>query len=487
VTTDILRIIDDWGHATPERTAHVSGNHSLTYGELCRCSDAVAAHLMQRLPDDGSPIAVLGHKDPEMLVGFLGAVKAGHPYVPIDNVLPSQRVQRIVEVAGCKLTLTPEYISALPSVGDPAPERRLAPSDPYYVMFTSGSTGDPKGVVITLRCLSTFLQWMLAEQRFAEGETFLNQVSYGFDVSVMDTYVSLLTGGTVFSITREDVNDPKQLYRSLRASGVTIWVSTPSFAAMCLAERSFAAGMLPKLRRFLFCGEALPPEVAAELLDRFPGAEVWNTYGPTETTVATTSIRIDRDVLARYSPLPIGHPMPGSRLVVVDEQGHPIAPGERGEIVIAGPHVSPGYLGRPDLSAEAFYDLEGMRAYRTGDWGHWQDGLLFCDGRIDSQIKLQGYRVELGDVEANLQALPGVREAVVLPVLKQGRPRSLAAFVILSDRPPGSDFEVSRILRTRLAERLPAYMLPRQLFFLEALPMTTNGKVDRRQLASLLE
>ena len=179
--------------------------------------------------------------------------------------------------------------------------------------------------------------------------------------------------------------------------------------------------------------------------------------------------------------------MPASRVVVVDEDGQPVAPGERGEIVIAGPHVSRGYLGTHDLNAEAFYELAGMRAYRTGDRGHYQDGLLFCDGRIDSQIKLHAYRVELGDVEANMQALPGVREAVVLPVLKQGRAQSLAAFVILTERPPGSDFEVSRMLRAQLAERLPAYMLPRQFFFLEAFPMTANGKVDRRQLATLLE
>src|SRR5262249_37854920 len=152
--------------------------------------------------------------------------------------------------------------------------------------------------------------------------------------------------------------------------------------------------------------------------------------------------------------------------------------GERGEIVIAGPHVSPGYLGRPDLTGRAFYELDGVRAYRTGDRGHWADGLLFCDGRIDGQIKVHGYRVEPGDVEANLQALPGVREAVVLPVLKHDRAESLAAFVILGARPPGSDFDVSRVLRAGLAERVPAYMLPRRFVFLEAFPMTTNGKVD---------
>jgi D-alanine--poly(phosphoribitol) ligase subunit 1 len=353
-------------------------------------------------------------------------------------------------------------------------------------MFTSGSTGEPKGVVITQQGLSAFLEWLLAEHAFAEGETFLNQVSYSFDVSIMDTYAALLTGGTVFSISQDDVSNPKQLYQSLRASGVTTWVSTPSFAEMCLAERGFTCDMLPRVRRFLFCGEPLPKTVASQLLDRFPHAEVWNTYGPTETTVATTSIRIDRDILARESALPIGYPMPGTKITIVDDSGQPVRSGERGEIVIAGPNVSPGYLGRADLTAPAFFELDGTRAYRTGDWGRYRDGLLFCEGRMDHQIKLRGYRIELGDVEANLREVAGIRDAVVLPVMKDQRAESLAAFVILNDRPHGSDFELSRALRTRLAERLPAYMLPRRFIFLEHFPMTPNGKTDRRQLATLL-
>jgi D-alanine--poly(phosphoribitol) ligase subunit 1 len=482
----ILDIIDDWGRKTPERVAYVSGSHRLTYGELCRRSDNVAAHLARALPADRSPIAVIGHKEPELLIAFLGAVKAGHPYVPIESAVPAQRLERIVTAAGCSLRLTPESVAALAERNDPRPDMPLGLADPYYIMFTSGSTGEPKGVVITQACLASFLEWMLAEHTFQPGETFLNQVSYSFDVSVMDTYVSLLTGGTVVSIGRDDVSNPKQLYRSLRASNVTNWVSTPSFASMCLAERDFASAMLPELRRFLFCGETLPPEVAAQCLERFPRAEVWNTYGPTETTVATTSMRIDREILARYPRLPIGHPMPGTRVVVVDDAGQLLQAGQPGELVIAGPNVSPGYVGRSDLTAQAFFELDGMRAYRTGDRGYHRDGLLFCDGRIDNQIKLHGHRVELGDVEANLRSIEGVRDAVVLPIIKNERPDSLAAFVILSERPPGSDFEVTQVLRTRLAHRLPAYMLPRKFVLVDRFPLTANGKADRRQLAALL-
>src|SRR5262249_29740306 len=157
-------------------------------------------------------------------------------------------------------------------------------------------------------------------------------------------------------------------YAALRASGVTTWVSTPSFAAMCVAEPRFERAMLPRVRRFLFCGGTLPPALAAAPLQRFVDAEVWDTYGPTGATVATTSVQIDREVLARYSPLPVGRPMAGTRIDVVDETGCPRADEQRGEIVIAGPNVSPGYVKRPDLTAAAFFELEGRRAYRTGDY-----------------------------------------------------------------------------------------------------------------------
>src|SRR5207249_215966 len=289
-------------------------------------------------------------------------------------------------------------------------------------------TGEPKGVVITLACLSSFITWMLGEQLIAElSETFLNQAPFSFDLSVMDLYLSLATGGTLFSIAKESIANTKQLYQAFGGSGITTWVSTPSFAQMCLAERSFSAAMLPALRRFLFCGETLAPETAAQLLDRFPQAEVWNMYGPTEATVATTSIQIDAAILEKYSPLPVGRVMPGTKIFIVDENGGELAANKRGEIIIAGPNVSPGYVRRPDLAARAFFEYRGLRAYRTGDLGRFRDSLLFFEGRIDEQIKLSGYRIELGDVEANLRALPTVRDAIVIPVIKDGATQSLTA------------------------------------------------------------
>ena len=178
--------------------------------------------------------------------------------------------------------------------------------------------------------------------------------------------------------------------------------------------------------------------------------------------------------------------MPGTRVQIFGENGERVSNGDRGEIVIAGPNVSPGYLGRADLNAQVFSDRDGTRAYRTGDWGRDREGLIFFEGRIDGQIKLHGYRIELGDLEANLRALPDIADAVVLPVEKESRVDSLAAFVILTGEKVGSDFEAAARLKTKLAERLPAYMVPRKFHFLEAFPMTPNGKADRRALAARL-
>ena len=484
---NLIERIDHWATEAPERIAHLSGDRTLTYGELRRCSDGLASYLTKRFGDDRRPIAVLGHREPEMLVAFLGAVKSGRPYVPIDTALPQTRTDQIVASSNAAFVLTPDQIRQYSSDEPRSSTTPVEKNGPFYILFTSGSTGEPKGVIITLACLEHFISWMLAEQQFSERcEVFLNQAPFSFDLSVMDLYCNLATGGTLFSVSRDLIENPKKLYSALANSKATTWVSTPSFAQMCLVEDKFAEAMLPRVRRFLFCGETLAPQTAAQLLARFPQAQVWNMYGPTEATVATTSIQVDAAMLEKCSPLPVGRVMPGTKILVVDENGGEVFSNERGEVIIAGPNVSPGYVGRPDLTARAFFDYRGLRAYKTGDLGRFRDSLLFFEGRIDQQIKLSGYRIELGDVEANLRALPTIRDAVVIPVIKSGAAQSLTAFVTLAARNETSDFKLTHNLRSQLGERLPAYMLPRKFVFLNVFPMTANGKVDRTALAKSL-
>ena len=482
---DIIEAIEQAAQNFPDKIAHISDIRTLSYGELGKRSDVLAGYFTERYSGDTSPVAILGHKEPEMLIGFLAAVKSGRPYVPIDISIPAHRADRIVQSCGAIATLTPPQIATLSAGHSSVQPIRLERDDPFYIIHTSGSSGEPKGVVITLRCLTTFLDWMLEEQQFSEaGETFLNQAPFSFDLSVMDLYLSLATAGTLFSIGKEEIANPKKLYSAFGRSNITSWVSTPTFAQMCLAERRFVQTMLPQLRRFLFCGETLAPETASQLLDRFPNADVWNTYGPTETTVACASVRITRDLLTRYSPLPIGVPMPGANIFVADANAEPVSEGERGEIIVAGANVSPGYLGQPDLTKASFFRLGSLQAYRTGDWGRIKDDFLFFEGRIDGQVKVHGHRIELGDLEENLRALPAVADAVVLPVLRNGAAESLAAFVVLVERRFENEFELSTRLKAQLSERVPAYMLPRKIIFYDSFPITANGKTDRRQLAA---
>jgi D-alanine--poly(phosphoribitol) ligase subunit 1 len=489
---DLVAAIEQWSQRTPSRTAHVWRGHQLSYRELAVRSDALACQLRARV-SPGSPVIVYGHKEPGMLVSFLACIKAGHPYVPVDSGIPAVRIAKIVEHSRAGLVLAPGAappgITDIPQLaggefraaaeGAPiAPPGRTAngPDDVVYIMYTSGSTGEPKGVQITFANLVSFLAWTHEVHPVGDGRRFLNQAPFSFDLSVMDLYMSLTTGGTLHSVDRSMVGNPPELREALVAANVEVWVSTPSFAELCLADRRFTAANLPAITWFLFCGETLTPACVRRLRERFPDARVYNLYGPTEATVAVTSVLVEDALLDRFPTLPLGTPRPDTRLVVIDGEGREVAPGKSGEIVIDGPCVGLGYLHAPELTARVF---TGQR-YRTGDAGHYEGDALIFEGRLDLQVKLFGHRIELEDVAANLVALAGVEHAVVLPVERGGRVDGLAAFVVAADG------LTPAAIREALGRRVPGYMVPRDILCRPQLPMTVNGKLDRALLATEL-
>lgn len=526
---------------------------------------AIGIHKNDILGDEQeahSPIVVYGHKENEMIVAFLACIKSGHPYVPVDTSVPLERVRQIIEASGAKLLLSPQEVPeglrkedlviqerlsihgsaellqdtagtkggkdvfqpsiSLSQIKDashasqksdlifekylgqvPTLEWQVGEEDVYYIIYTSGSTGTPKGVQITLEALESYLNWVnTAYAPIAKTEVFLNQAPFSFDLSVMDLYMSLSTGGTLWSIGKAEIANLREAFQSFSRSGVTIWVSTPSFTEICLMDKSFNATLLPELKHFLFCGEILLHDTATKLIERFPGAKVENLYGPTEATVAVTTVTVTPEILATYDPLPVGQAKPDAQVLICDtealdlaiketqgilKQAPKIMPsGERGEIVIAGPNVSIGYLNNPEQTHKAFFswqeeDGQVWRAYRTGDAGAFKEDQLFFYGRLDFQVKLHGYRIELGDIEENLRKLPTIENAVVLPIEKHGKVEYLQAFLTTTETVT-EEFKTSQALKEALRQNLPDYMVPRRFTFVQSMPMTPNGKVDRRAL-----
>lgn len=490
-------------YAATDRIAFLYEEQSLSYAGLEARSNAFADYLLNTLGEDRSPVLIYGHKELSIPPCLFGALKAGRGYVPLDVSYPPERVRQIADELKPSLVIDLQGagLSGFPVLGPEALEQVLsapcAAPDPSfwlkadqvaYILFTSGSTGRPKGVPITAGNIQSFLTG--AARYFGENEgrgVFLNAISYSFDVSVCALYYALERGWTLFTLDRRRLGDPKLLFEALRDSRLDFWMSTPSLAELCVQSEQFSEELLPELRRIGFCGEVLTKKLYRQLRERFPRATVVNTYGPTEATVFVTAAEMTDEMLAKPS-LPIGYPLSTVSVRVAGPDGAALGEGEQGELVLIGDSVGPGYFQRPELTQKAFFTdpVSGKRAYRTGDLCYVENGCVYYCGRLDSQVKLNGYRVELEDVENNLVRVENVARAAVLPVLTDGKVSALTAFVLL-EKPDGlSSLRRSQRIRAALGELVPAYMVPRRIVAVDAFPLNTNGKIDKKALAALL-
>ncbi len=525
----------------PGSCALIARGQVLTYGQLWKASDALAAKL-HRAATPNAPIVVFGHKDFHMVSSFIGCLKSGHAYIPVDVELPASRISDILSQLDTPFVIAAAPLSdalmpyvATDSILDishfespdslidqwgsaTAPDKSewVAGEQTQYIIFTSGSTGKPKGIEVSASNVANFARWVQTFPIIRNGaQTFLDQPPYSFDLSEYELVGALTTGGCLHSVSHNLVNNSRALFDDLATSNISVWVSTPSFADVCLADPSFNESLLPNTRLFLFCGEALSHTTAAALRERFPKAIVANTYGPTESTVAVTYCEIGQAEIDDDAPLPAGAARPGTEIRICDpETGARRATGETGEIVIVGDTVAKGYYRNPEKTNAAFFEAKlsdgsSARAYRTGDMGNLDErGILHCKGRLDSLVKLHGFRIELEDVEENIRALKGVDQACVVPVERQGRVSYLKAFVTLRKHRDGvpayeelesrsfdypssgrietpTKIELEKSLKKALGLRIPEYMVPRRCVICDSIPLTTNGKIDRKALASL--
>lgn len=449
--------------AFPAQLAVSGSDYSLSWQALSYAITEWVIKYRQLGLDPNVPVVLYGHQQAEFAVALYSCLLHKIPYVPVDCIYPEERLQEI-----CTLASAPYYYDIARQAFIPTglTAQPLQQHDLAYVMFTSGSTGKPKGVQIGRESVWHFIQWVGKDFHLPDNPVLMNHAVFSFDLSLIALLANLAKNGHILLNAKENIAAEGWL-TGLQSQKVSAWVSTPSFAYQKLLSPQFCSDYLPDLKVFIFIGEVLNKALVKQLRRRFPKAKIINSYGPTEATVATTVVEITDAILASDTDLlPIGTMMPDSFMEITAE----------GELIIWGKNVMRGYLGLDEENAQKLLTRENCpwRGYRTGDLGFSTD-YLYCSGRNDSQIKLNGYRIEISEIENRILNISGVQEAVVLPLKKTGGGvLRIAAFCVTR--------RSSEEIKSELARVIPPYMIPGQIVIQEHLPLNPNGKIDRKLL-----
>lgn len=493
----IHHLFQEQAARTPAAPALKFGETTISYTELDRRSNQLARRLQTLGVGPDTLVGLSVFRSIEMVVGLLGILKAGGAYVPIDPEYPQERVAFILKDSNPRVLLTQQSVKAglpahtatticldtewgtITALEATKPADNITASNLSYMIYTSGSTGRPKGALNHHRGVSNRLLWMQDRYGLTPADTVLQKTPFSFDVSVWEFFWPLLIGARLVIAKPGGHQDPVYLAQLIQHERVTVLHFVPSMLRTFLAEPTSSG--CTTLRHVICSGEALTYDLQEKFFARLP-CELHNLYGPTEAAVDVTHWTCVR---GSKSPIvPIGRPVANTRMYVLNEQLREVPSGAEGELHIGGVQVGRGYHNRPELTAEKFipdpFSADPAdRLYKTGDLARWMpDGNIEYLGRLDFQVKLRGFRIELGEIESALGLHPAVRQAVVIALEEPDREKRLIAYLTVR---PGQRATVTE-LRDHLLARLPDYMVPALFVWLEEIPLSPNGKVDRRAL-----
>lgn len=440
----------------------------------------------------GHPVIIFGHKEYFFPLAILACIHSNTTYIPIDKIYPIERIKKIIELTGSQILINCSDVNleieiAVTINADFTIKNNYTPnfqnriygdsSDPLqYIMFTSGSTGEPKGVQITQSSILSFLNWALHDFGFSCNDVFLNQAPFTFDVSLCDILNSFAHGGTLVLSSTEIVKNQETFFNRLIQYKCSVWTSTPSFVYLFLRHPDFNSQNIPSIKTFLFMGEDLPNRTCAHLKRIFTNTRILNAYGPTEATIVTTLVEITNDIIEKYSLLPIGFPKTDSEILIDKKRSED----KDGELIIVGHHVSTGYFNNEVFNHEKFYIHEGKRAFKTGDLAYYENDMVFCIGRNDDQVKMHGFRIELNEISNVICKIEFISDAVTIALKRNNEVKKIVSFVVLKKIIEKD--ELIKQLHLFLEKTLPYYMIPGDIVIVNKFPYSTSHKIDKNKL-----
>jgi len=456
----------------PNKNAYIYDSESITYEQLWNKAHNLADLLKRQ---GSSPVIIYGYKEIYVVISIIACLIAKRTYVPIGTCMPLYRIKKIVDSVQSTLIITESNfnIDGIDCLSikelEKYKENEIISNDNdiAYIIYTSGSTGDAKGVPITYDNLNNFIDWIsnLKPLKDYKDIKVLNQASFSFDLSVADFYYSICNGHTLYAIDMNIQKDMEIVFDTIKE--VNLIVVTPTFIKMCLLNHEFNELNYPNLKCIYSCGEKLEVNTVKKITERFSKIKIINAYGPTEATSAVCAITITKEMIEKYDTLPVGdiNNLATDVSIVNDE------------IVLKGKSVFGGYLSN---IKGGYYKENNINCYKTGDIGYIEDNMLFCKGRLDNQIKYMGYRIELNDIENNINKIEGVKECITLASYNdEGIVKTIKAYVICDDN------LTPNIIKKELSNKIPNYMIPKTIKILKSFPINENGKVDRKELSKL--